>query len=73
MLLALGKDHKCMDRAVIQRGQWALLMVRSQLVVVGKVCVEGNISIASKVVGIVSKVGIVGKVVSVSVKWVVER
>ena len=30
-------------------------------------------SIASKVVGIVSKVGIVGKVVSVRVKWVVER
>ena len=50
-----------------------MLMVHSQLVVVGKVGIEGNISIASKVVGIVSKVGIVGKVVSVRVKWVVER
>ena len=50
-----------------------MLMVHSQLVVVGKVGIEGNISIASKVVGIVSKVGIVGKVVSVRVKLVVER
>ena len=65
----MAKITNAWTGAVIQRGEWALLMVRSQLVVVGKVCIEGNISIASKVVGI----GMVGKVVSVRVKWVVER